>query len=148
MNLRPHVCQGTQCEEIQRLRGRHWKYARIARELGISVYVIQRSIGYHARLRCRDGAASCLDCQRIIDPRVPDTTLLPADECCLWCGRRHDGDSRLVTTLLDRLSASERPDVSGTRGAQDLRTWDVRSRANSAELRARSSARSMREKKA
>ena len=140
MNIAPHVCQADQCEAIIRLRHQHWKYAAIGRHLQITLYAIRRTVEAHTRARCRDGAASCLDCRRLVDAKVPATQLLPTDECCPWCGRRHDGDSRLVTTLLARLAAAERP-ASGARPVQDLRVWDVRVRSNSAEVRSRPSAR-------
>ncbi len=142
MNIVPHVCHGEQCETILRLRQQHWKYAAIGRSLQITLYTIRRTVEAHTRLRCRDGSASCLDCRRRIDAKIPETALLSKDVCCLWCGRRHDGDSRLVTTLLARLAASEAP-ASVARPVQDLRAWNVRARSNSAEVRSRPSARTL-----
>jgi hypothetical protein len=143
VNIRPHVCQGTYCEEIARLRGLHWKYRAIARALQITVYLIQRSVGAHALLHCRAGVSSCLECRRLVDPKLPETGALHPDECCPWCGRRHDGDPRRVTTVLDRLAASEHP-TPGARPMPDLRVWNLRARSNSAEVRARPSARGVR----
>ena len=82
----------------------------------------------------RDGVSGCLECRRDVDPRVPPTQLLDADECCLWCARRHDGDLRRVTPFLERMGASEAP-AMGVRA--DPRTWAMRTRANSAEIRQR-----------
>ena len=140
MNVTPHVCQNGLCDEVLRLRQQHWRYAAIGRALTITLYTIRRIVEAHTRLRCRDGAASCLDCRRMVDAKVPTTQLVPADECCPWCARRYDGDSRNVTPLLARLASSEAP-ATGARPVQDLRVWDVRVRANSAEVRSRPSAR-------
>lgn len=136
-----HVCYGTQCAEIQRLRQLHWKYAAIANALQITVYAVQRSIGIHNQSQA-NGRASCLDCRRTVHPKTPVGRLLPKDECCGWCGRRFDGNSDLVVPLLVRLAeaASGAPNAEPV---QDLRVWDKFKRANSVEIRSRSTARGL-----
>jgi len=124
----PHECVGDRCETIKRLRGLRWRYQRIANKLGITRDMLRRCVSAHSRV-IRDGAASCITCRRMIDARVPETKLLGGDECCLWCGRRHDGDSRFVVTLLERMAQTEGRPVEN-----NLLQWSLRTRVNSAEI--------------
>ena len=108
-----HACDA-QCQAMRRLAHAGWSYTRMAGHLGFALEELRVRATAHSRVgivprRMRDGASSCLDCRREVDPRVPPTQLLDADECCLWCARRHDGDLRQVTPFLARLGASEAP---------------------------------------
>lgn len=130
-----HVCTD-QCDQIKRLRGLRWPYRRITQRIGISLDLLRRLVRAHSRI-FRDGAASCLTCRRLLDGRVPETKLLAADECCGWCGRRHDGDIRSVVTVLERLAQAEGPTQDVQRLLHDLRVWPSHRRRNSAEIRER-----------
>lgn len=103
----PHACT-ERCDAIIAMRRSGLKYAVIGQRLGLTKQRVGQISQAHARrgmapARLREGEASCLTCQRLLDPRVPESKLLPAEECCGWCGRRWDGG--LMTDLTVMLEA-------------------------------------------
>lgn len=135
----PHVCDA-RCAQILTLRASGLTYPQMATRLRITMdHIGQIVVGHNRAIRQaggRSGASVCVTCHRTIGVTLPDTALLPKDECCGWCCRRWDGDLRNVTPVLLKLAAQ-----LGTQdrhvAMQRLHAWQPRERRNAAETRDR-----------
>lgn len=135
----PHICDA-RCAQILTLRASGLTYRQMATRLRITMdHIGQIVIGHNRAIRQaggRSGVSVCVTCHRKIGVTVPDTALLPKDECCGWCCRRWDGDLRNVTPALLELAAQ-----LGTQdrhvAMQHLHAWNPRERRNGAETRER-----------
>ena len=110
--IRTHRCDD-RCAVIVGMRRSGLKYAIIGQRLGLTKQRVGQIGKEHSRRgefpsRVREGDAWCVTCHRELDPRIPESKLLCADDCCGWCGRRWDGElmGGLVQRLLHDLTSA------------------------------------------
>ena len=108
--IRTHRCDA-RCAVIIAMRRNGHKYAVIGKRLGLTSQRVGQIGKEHSRrgefpARLREGDAWCITCRRELDPRIPESKLLPKEDCCGWCGRRWDGGLMgELTALLSDLTS-------------------------------------------
>lgn len=135
----PHMCND-RCAQILKLRASGMTYAEMAKAMRLTRQrVCQIVVGHNHALKQsggRSGPSACITCHRKISRSTPDTRMLSTEECCGWCGRRWDGDIRLVTPALIELARKIGTQDKAV-AMQHVHTWNPRERRNAAETRAR-----------
>lgn len=105
-----HRCDA-RCNLIIAMRRNGHKYAVIGQRLGLTKQRVGQIGKEHSRrgefpARVREAESHCITCRRELDPRVPESKILPAEACCGWCGRRWDGGLMTgLTQLLQNLTS-------------------------------------------